>query len=90
MIKVGTYNGYDFYMEMYPCDTRYETMYNIVPENSPAPESGYTKKEYIEKIKGVCFPAWYDWDKWENMTELDRYREGIIYNRPDIAEHHKK
>ena len=90
MTKIGTYKGYDFYTETYLDGIYHKTIYNIVPENSPVPESGYHKKEYIEKIKGVCFPAWYDWNKWRKMTEQNKHREGIIYNRPDIAERHKK
>lgn len=57
MIKVDTINGYDFYLEVGSRDK--QTLYNIVPEGSPAPNGGYYNRRYIEKIKGVKFPDRY-------------------------------
>jgi hypothetical protein len=56
MKKVETHDGYDFYIaEGYSLNI----VYNIVPEGSPAPVSGYFDRESIEKIKGVRFNAAY-------------------------------
>lgn len=57
MIKVHTESGYDFYIESGCGNTT--DIFNIVPENSPAPIGGYPNRRWIEKIKGVKFPDRY-------------------------------
>lgn len=83
MIKVGTCKGYDFYFESSLGDMK--AIYNIVPEGSKAPEGGYHNKTYIEDIKGIRFPALYNYKLWSSMTIEDKIKDCLLYNREDIA-----
>ena len=65
MRLVERLNGYDFYI----CGDSNGMLYNIVPEKSPAPASGYHNRQYIEKIKGIKFPDRYQ-PTLHGMTEL--------------------
>ena len=56
MKKVLTKHGYDFYVGQWYSDS---PIYNIKPEGSEQPKSGYYNYEYLEKIKGVKFPKSY-------------------------------
>jgi hypothetical protein len=57
MSKVTTVDGYDFYIWVGNGD--FPTLYNIVPEGSPAPGGGYPNRRFIERVKGVRFPDRY-------------------------------
>ena len=83
MVKVGTCNGYDFYLEGSLGDR--EAIYNIVPEGSEAPKGGYHNKTYIENIKGVIFPAVYNYKLWSSMTIEEKIKDCLLNNREDIV-----
>ena len=72
MTKVDSYGGYDFYLQTAKGDR--PALYNIVPQNSLAPEGGYRNRQYIEKIKGIKFPDRYQ-PTLHGMSELYLYTE---------------
>lgn len=56
MRKVDTSYGYDLYIGNDRDENGFfKTVYNIVKENSPAPDGGYYNMKWIKKIKGVKF-----------------------------------
>jgi len=88
MTKVGTYNGYDFYLKG-ACGP-HNAEYNIVPEGSKAPSTGYANKGFIEHLKGVIFPAWYDDKIWYSMNLEEKIQNALRYNRVDMVERLQK
>lgn len=78
MIKVGTCNGYDFYIDS-SLGERMAT-YNIVPEGSEAPTGGYYTRTFIEAKKGIRFPALYNYNLWSSMTDEEKIKDCLLYN----------
>jgi hypothetical protein len=55
--KVGSTREYDFYKSAADDSFDCGAIYNIVPSGSKAPDGGYRRRQYIEEVKGVKFPA---------------------------------
>lgn len=49
LTKVNTFGGYDYYRG----ESEKGTIYNIVPQGSPAPSGGYYNKTYICAVKNL-------------------------------------
>jgi hypothetical protein len=76
MQKVATSNGYDYYIGW---DEKTGNFYNIVPENSPAPDGGY-KKEYIlgiKKVPDLFMPPVIELTK-DEVKELKRAKNQLL------------
>lgn len=52
MMKLKTMKGYDLYVGI---DKNGKPLFNVIKEGGEIPTTGYFKKEYLEKIKGVSF-----------------------------------
>lgn len=65
MIKGNTIDGYDLY---HGYDENGECIYNIVPEGSSAPSTGYYDEKYIAQVKGVDPEHFGDdlYEMWDN------------------------
>ena len=60
MRRIDSYSGYDFYVGNATIKGGFIVkVYNILPEGSIEPKSGYNNMQYIERIKGVKFPDRY-------------------------------